>query len=169
MNLKNIYIRTLNGFKKGLLTPTLPEEILAFQRKPLIRVLRVLGGLSLLSLLGRSFLNLSGFFLYLALFFTTVFLLYHIYILNYRLKHINKIFKSKDLDVKNSPLDKYASIIAKVVFCAKGLCETAQPVGLSLGLMLGFDEVLKSGGRDAYFAPMLGSAINSVLESELSK
>lgn len=89
----------------------------------------------MLSLLGRGFLDLSGFFLYLALFFTTVFLLYHINIFNYRLKHINKNFKSKDLDVKISPLDKYAFIIAKVVFCAKNLCETAQPVGLPLGLM----------------------------------
>lgn len=36
------------------------------------------------------------------------------------------------------------------MFCIKGVCETAQPVGLSLGLMLGFDGLLKEGWLKYY-------------------
>jgi hypothetical protein len=43
--------RTLKGIKKGLFTPTLSTEMLEFQRKPIIRLIRIIGGLSLLSLL----------------------------------------------------------------------------------------------------------------------
>jgi hypothetical protein len=40
-------------------------------------------------------------------------------------------------------LDKYASILVKVLYCAKGFCDSAAPVGLGLGLMLGANLVLK--------------------------
>lgn len=153
-----------------MLTPTLPEEILAYQRNPIIRILRVVGGLSCLSLLGRGIFNLQGLLLYISIFFTIVFLIYHLYLLKHRYRHIKKMLKSEELDVRNSPLDRYASIIAKAIFCAKGVCETAQPVGLTLGLMLGFDEVLKAGGREALFAPMIGSGVNKILpQTNLTK
>jgi len=57
------------------------------------------------------------------------------------------------MDIRNSPLDKYASMLARVLFCAKGLCDTASPIGISLGLILGVDQVLKDGGRDAFLVP----------------
>lgn len=75
----------------------------------------------------------------------------------YRIKHIYKVLKSDKLDIKNSPLDRLATLAARAILCAKGLCETAQPVALSLGLMLGADEVIKAGGRPAVFAPFLAN------------
>jgi hypothetical protein len=46
-------------------------------------------------------------------------------------------------------------MLARVMFCAKGICESATPLGLGLGLMLGADQVLKDGGRLAFFCPIL--------------
>jgi hypothetical protein len=160
--------RTIKGFKKGLFTPNLSPEMLEFNRKPIIRILRVIGGISLLSLLGRSYFELGGVLLYLSYFFSLIFLIYHIYISIHKYKYIKSVLKNKELDIKNSPLDKYASMLARVVFCAKGVCDSATPIGLGLGLMLGADQVLKDGGRDAFFGPLIGSSLNKFLpKSEL--
>jgi len=34
--------------------------------------------------------------------------------------------------------------------------------GLGLGLMLGAEQVLKDGGREAFFGPLLGGGLNKV-------
>ena len=51
--LKRIYI----GAKKGILTPTLPDEIIKFQSNPLIRIIRFLGGVSFIFILGKNYIN----------------------------------------------------------------------------------------------------------------
>lgn len=165
--MKNIFMNIWIGIKKGITTPNLPQEILSFQSKPIIRILRVIGGLSCLSLLGHNYINApqQGLYLYFAVIFTIIFIIYHMYLNWFRWKHMRKVLKSKDLEIRNSPLNIYASIVSKAIFCAKGLCESAQPVGVSLGLMIGFDEILKSSGREAFFIPLLGAGLESVFAS----
>jgi len=85
--------------------------------------------------------------------FATIFTLYHIIISFYRVKHMLKILRSNELDIKNSPLDKLASMAARALFCLKNACDSAQPVGLTLGLLLGTDEILKGAKRDPIFTP----------------
>lgn len=70
---KNLFTRIKTGIKKGALTPTLPENILNFQSKPIIRIIRVIGGISCLSLLGKNLISLTGFYIYIAIFFTLIF------------------------------------------------------------------------------------------------
>lgn len=161
---KNKIIRTWHGIYKGWSAPSLPEHILVLQSKPIIRIFRVLGGISTLALLGKGFLGgfvLNGYVLYATLFVAFMFLLYNFYIGWYRIKYIYK--NIKDLEVRNSPLDRYATLIARLVFCGKGLCDFAPYVGGSLGFMLGVDQLLKESGRDAYFSPLIGSGLNRVL------
>ena len=99
---KNIFTRAWIGIKKGYTIPTLPSSILLLQQNPLIRILRVLGGVSLLSLLSRNFFtfNLNGIYLYISFFFTSLFLLYNIYIAIQRYKHMKKILKSKEVEIR---------------------------------------------------------------------
>jgi hypothetical protein len=80
-----------------------------------------------------------------------------------RISHIKKVFKDKDLEIKNSPLDRYASRLANLIFCGKFLCEAAQPLGAGIALGLGADEILKHSGREPIFAPFVGSALDKVL------
>jgi len=87
------------------------------------------------------------------MFFVFLFTIYHIIITYYRIKHIIKLIKSDKLDIKISPLDKSATLGARALLCFKGVCESAQPVGLTLGLKLGTDEILKGVKRDPIFAP----------------
>ena len=166
MNNKNIIVRLFTGFKKGFLTPTLPENILKIQSYPLIRILRFLGGVSMLFVLSRAHTNFPIYFLYIATFFMFLFFVYHIIISYYRVKHVFKLLKSDALEVKNSPLDRIATFGARLVLCLKGSCEAAQPIGVALGLALGTDEIFKSAGREPVFAPLLGKTLNAVLANK---
>lgn len=165
---KKLLNRLLLGFKKGWLTPTLPDKIIKFQSYPIIRIFRFLGGLSFITIVGKSHLNYPIYILYFSMFFVVFFAIYHIIISYYRIKHIIAILKTDKLDVKNSPLDRLATLGAKALLCFKGACETAQPVWLTLGIMLGTDEILKSANRDPIFAPFLGGVLNSVLPEKVS-
>jgi|SRR5882672_1774625 len=164
--MNNIFQRLKLGIIKGLLTPTLPDHILKIQNHPLIRILRVLGGLSFLTLLSNKYLNAPLYIIYVTFFIAFVFLIYHIVISYFRIKHIYFLLKSDKLDIKNSPLDRLATLAVKAIMCVKGTCEVAQPVGLTLGLMLGTDEVLKQSGRDPLFAPFLGNTLNQVFPNK---
>lgn len=102
----NIFIRLFSGFKKGYTTPNLPENIIAFQNYPIIRILRFLGGVSLLFILSKSYLGLPLIFLCFACFFTFLFSVYHFVVSYYRIKHMIKILKSDALNVKISNLNQ---------------------------------------------------------------
>lgn len=166
---KTIFTRLATGFKLGLNTPTLPDNIIKVQSYPIIRIIRFLGGVSILFILSKRYLNFPIIFLYIAMFFTLIFTIYHIIITFYRIKHIIEVLKSDKLDIRNSPLDRLAQLGARALLCFKGTCESAQPVGLSLGLMLGTDEILKAADREPIFAPFLGGILNTVLPEKVKK
>ena len=104
MNIKNIIVSLFTGFKKGFLIPTLPENILKIQSYPLIRILRFLGGVSMLFVLSRAHTNFPIYFLYIAIFIMFLFFIYHVIISYYRVKHVFKLLKSEATEVRNSEI-----------------------------------------------------------------
>jgi hypothetical protein len=69
------------------------------------------------------------------------------------------LIKSKDLDVRNSPLDKLATLASRLIACAKGACETAAPIGVSIGIMAGVDTMLEHKGRNPLFLPFIADIL----------
>ena len=69
MKKKTIFQRLLIGGKLGWNTPTLPENVIKFQMNPLIRILRVLGGISTILLLSNKVSSYSMYVFYLVFFF----------------------------------------------------------------------------------------------------
>ena len=172
MQNKNIYQRLYIGVKKGLLTPTLPEHILELQKKPHIRILRVLGGLSIIFILTNRLKILGTGVLYtisliISLFIMFIYLIYVAYMSYYRIKQFKKVMKSKDLDVRNSPLDKFASLAARLIWCSKNFCEVAAPIGIMYGGMAGIDELRKAKGYEPLFLPFLADLV--LPDNEVSK
>lgn len=155
--------RIWKGIKLGWNTPTLPDNILKLQMHPLIRILRVLGGISTLYLLSNKALHYSVYIFYIAFFFCLLFFIYHIIISYFRIRHICKILKSDKLDIKNSPLDHIARLSARLLLCAKGVCDQAAPVGVAMGILLGIDTSLQMSDQKPIFGPLLGSALKIVL------
>ena len=94
--LKRLFI----GFQKGLSVPSLPEHIIKLQNNVFIRILRVLGGISILLLITKK-LNYLGdgnlylISLFICLLFSIIFSIYLMYINYYRIKHIYKVLKNK--------------------------------------------------------------------------
>ena len=141
---KTISQRLLIGFKKGWSTPTLPVHIIALQKNIFIRLLRVLGGISIITLithrleiLGDGILYLIC--LYICILFSLMFNLYLFYINYHRIKYMYKVWKSDELNVRNSPLDHLASLATKLLWCSKGLCDFAIPISMVYGSMAGID------------------------------
>ena len=164
LNKKSIFSRLMIGFKKGLSVPNLPSHIIQLNNKPIIRILRVLGGLSTLLILTHRLELLGDGFLYLCALITCAVLtllfgLYHIFLTYHRITHIIKVLKSDELDVRNSPLDKLSSIAARIIMCSKGFCDTAAPVGVVIGGMASIDEIRKAKGLEPIFLPKLADWI----------
>lgn len=134
--MRSFLTRALKGLKKGYHFPTLPDHIIELTNHPLVRILRFLGGLSILLVLTHRLEILTGnyylFALVTCLFFIFIFLLYHIYITYHRFIHIYKSIKSGKLDIRNSPFDRFSTSFSKAFLCAKGLCDTVAPVGAVL-------------------------------------
>jgi len=166
MNKKNYLKRIWTGVKLGWNTPSLPENVINLQKNPLIRILRVLGGISSILILTKKSLLFPTFCIYIFLFLTFIFFIYHIYISYKRIIHIYKTIKSGKLDVKNSPIDKIASLAGKFILCIKGSCENLPHLGIGLGIGAGLDQILENSGREPVFMPFLGDMLNKVIGNE---
>ena len=93
------------GLKKGWETDTLPDHLMKLYTNPLIRIFRVLGGMSIIALLTGKLYYLPPFVLYAVFGFAVVYALFMVYLTYHRIKHIIYILKSDKLEVRNSPLD----------------------------------------------------------------
>jgi hypothetical protein len=106
--MKNLIKRFFTGFQKAYSTPTLPEHIKKFTMDPQIRIMRFLGGLSVVMILSKSHLNYPFYFWGLpdagclayifSFFFALMFWTYHLYLLYYRTIHFITILKSDKLE-----------------------------------------------------------------------
>lgn len=167
MDQKPILEQLKIGIIKGWNTPTLSEDFIKWLNEPQIRIFRVLGGVSYLIMLGGITHITVPFPIYLCcLFISFTFLIFHFYISYNRIKHIRYLWKNGYLDVRNSPFQRLASLSLRVLSCIKGVCDQAQPIGLTLGIMLGLDEALKHGDKEPIFGPFLGSGVQALFPSE---
>lgn len=56
-----------------------------------------------------------------------------------------------------------ARLSSRLILCAKGICDQAQPVGVAMGIMLGVDTALEKADQKVIFGPLIGSALKTVL------
>jgi len=70
-----------------------------------------------------------------------------------------KVLKNDKLDVKNSPVDKLASVTGKLLYCWKYGCQ-AGSAGLGLvGTSFLIDSMLEAGNQEKVFTPLIGKGI----------
>lgn len=97
----NLLQRIKKGIRKGWNTPTLPHKILQLESNPIIRLLRIIGGISIGILISRRYILLPSPYLYICMFFSSILAIYLIVLFFYRLIHIFKSIKDQDLDIRN--------------------------------------------------------------------
>lgn len=66
-----------------------------------------------------------------------------------------KVLKSDQLNIRNSPLHRVASLCSKLIFCAKGVRGAIAPIGVTLEIMEGICGIRQSKGLDPVFYPFL--------------
>ena len=67
IKINRIFFKLWKGFKVGWNTPILPENVIKFQLHPIIRIFRVLGGISTLYLLSNKALYYPLYIIYITL------------------------------------------------------------------------------------------------------
>ena len=156
---KTILQRIWLGIKVGWNTPMLPEKVTTFNNHPLIRIFRVIGGISVITVLLKKHLLLWWLFQYLVLFIALLHISYFTIISIMKVFYgIYKLWKG-DLNIRNSPLDRLASLGGNLLYCWKVGCYVASS-GLSVaGASVVIDTVLEAGGQEKVFTPLLGKGV----------
>ena len=155
--------RFIYGVKQGFKLSLLPEPVNKFHNHPLTRIFRVLGGISFILLISKVYISISSSLL-LIIFPLAVLQLTYILIISV-IKFIYYIYllKTGKLVVKNSPIDRLATIGLNLVACVKGTCQYGIYGGAALGLGLSIDEILMNNGREPIFRNSLGNKLDNVL------
>ena len=152
------------GFKKAYSISLLPLKVELFHSHYLTRIFRVLGGLSIgLVLTGKYELfpktaHIVIFILSLmhAIFIIIIFCIKAIY-------GLYIIIKRPDIfEVRNSPLNNFASHLARVLVCAKYACQGMAGGTGVLAAAITYDTILEASGRDKVFVPFIAKLFNDV-------
>jgi hypothetical protein len=140
---KNTFFKNIRDLKLGIIkvykTPSLPPHVLNFNHNIFVRIFRVIGGICLLLTLSKKVFEFNEYIIYLVIFINTLFLIYQFVLLIYRIINIYRILKSDQLDIRNSPLNNFATIFTKGLLCFKGICEGGIFTGTILGTGIAYD------------------------------
>ena len=124
-----------------------------------MRIFRVIGGLSVITVLLKKHLLLLLPLQYLILLIAFIHISYFVIINLLKVFYgIYKVWKG-DLNVRNSPLDRFASLGSNLLYCWKVGCYLASS-GVSLaGASVVADTILEAGGQEKIFTPLLGKGV----------
>lgn len=163
------------GLKKGYNLDVLPSKVRLFLNLPIIRIFRVIGGLSVLFfLLNKNGIisynlpyNLNIVIMILALIQLIQIIAISIIKLIYGL---NKLIRHREeLEVRNSPLNRLATATVNLVYCFKLGCQVGSTgVGL-LGASVLIDGALVSAGQEKIFEPVLNRGVNAIIGNKSAK
>jgi hypothetical protein len=157
------------GVKRGIQVETLPLNVREFIKIPIIRILRVIGGASVLFSLCHRYellsfetsqyqplLNIIYFFAFAQFAMITVISFIKVVF------GIKTLLNKKELEVRNSPLNRLATFAANVAYCWKVGCQLGTSgVGL-MGLSVLVDGILFNAGHEKIFEPYINNVVNKL-------
>jgi len=151
---KTLWQRFIIGLKVGWNAPLLPERVANLHNHPFIRIFRVIGGISIITVLSKKHLLLFWPFKFIVLFLALLHFIYIFSISIIKLWYGFKVLRSDKLDVKNSPFDHFATVTGKLLYCWKSGCQ-AGSAGLGLvGTSFMIDSMLETGNHKV-FTPLI--------------
>lgn len=163
MTNKNIYQRSKIAFKHAWNTPMLPPKVILFNDHPIIRILRVIGGLSVVTVLLKKHLIFIFPLNYIILFLSVLQMIYIVIISIIKIIYSIKQLKNNKLEIRNSPLDRYATVLSKMLYCWKVGCTVGQfGIGF-VGTSVLADTVLEAGGHNKIFSPLISKHISMLI------
>lgn len=164
--INSIYINSIFlGIKKGYEVDTLPANYRKFLNLYVVRIMRFICGLCLMLVLTKYYLNLPKIFhnwiLVLGV-IQSIFIIFTIFTkIIYGLYTL--IYQKKKLEVRNSPINLFASRIGRAVYCFKVGCAITGGTAATIAAGVSFDTVLEQSGRPKIFVPLMAKVLNTTL------
>jgi hypothetical protein len=152
------------GFIRAYNIPTLPAKVELIYSHIFVRILRFIGGLSFLLVVTKIHLILPAFLhLFLSIIASlqiTQIIIILIIKIFYGLYTI--IYKKEKFEIRNSPLNRYASLISQALYCIKVGCAVTGAGASFIAGGAAYDSVLEESGRNPVFVPFMAKTYNSV-------
>lgn len=164
VNIKLAYLKTTE-------IPTLPPLISKFYSHISIRIFRVIGGVCFI-LVASGYIHLLSNSLHLLitvtgamqvtliLIVTSVRILYSIYRI---------ICFPKDFEIRNSPLNIWATYLGRIIYCAKAGCSVTGGGATIIAAGVSYDAVLDEAGESKRFVPLLAEGYKAIFGVNLPK
>jgi hypothetical protein len=174
--MKNIYL----GIKHALNVPSLPKKVSDFYNHIYTRIFRFIGGISILLLLTKAFehIQLQNYFsesiceiINLTIIITaTFFIIFTIIINSIKIVYTIYLFikKPDTFEVRNSPLNIFATQIAKILTCMKIGCLATGSTAAVVAGGITFDTIIEKTGRAPIFIPLMAEGLNLILGKPVS-
>ena len=153
--MKNILKKIITIARDEWTKQLLPDHIVKLEKNIYIKIFKVIGGISMGLVVSHIAINFETIVFYTLCCFSFLYISYRLMIVYYNLKSLFCSIIKGEWIVRNSPLDKLATLAGKLIFCIKGSCDTAAPIGVSLGTMAGHDTMLEHKGKNVIFLPFL--------------
>jgi hypothetical protein len=151
------------GAQRAYIIPTLPLSVENFNNHIFVRILRVLGGISFFIFMlgtrpdfGLQIHNYFKFFVSILASFHITYVII-IFIIRIIYSMYTLISQREKFEVRNSPLNKYASIISNALYCLKFGCAATGAGASFIAGGMAYDSVLVQAGRPHRFLPFLGT------------
>jgi len=169
--IKNIIL----GIKQAWNIPSLPLNIGNFYSHIFTRIFRFIGGLTVLITITKGYdhIQLHNYFnellcniiIFSTYLFASIFIVFTIIINLIRISYtIYIIFKKPEVfEVRNSPLNLFATQVAKILSCIKIGCIATGSTAAVIAGGVSFDTLIEKSGRSPIFVPMMAEGLNLIL------
>ncbi len=152
------------GFMRAYNIPTLPAKVELIYSHIFVRILRFIGGLACVLVLTKTYLMLPAFLhLFLPILASIqITQIIIILIIKFFFGLYTLIYTKEKFEVRNSPLNRYASIISQALYCIKIGCTVTGAGASFIAGGAAYDSVLEQSGRNPIFVPFIAKTYTSV-------
>ena len=143
------------GIKEGMALDVLPLNIKNFEQKLKVKVFKMIGAASvafIVSGIGKEF---NSIIFYLAIVISFLYIFYQISISYFVIKQLKHIIVTRKYQVRNSPVDVWATLLKGTIVSLKSLGKFTIGTGMSFALAHELDVILEKEGKNPFFIPTL--------------
>jgi hypothetical protein len=87
-----------------------------------------------------------------------------IFIIKFCYSFYTLIFRREKFEIRNSPLNRFASVLSQALYCIKFGCAVGGTGASFIAGGLAYDALLQESGREKKFLPFLANVCNGSLE-----
>lgn len=168
-NNKTIFQRFKSSIKSGWEMPILPDHIIELDKNIYIRMLKIIGPLTIFISISGISLKLNNIIFYINFMISLLYICYKYIIAFYAVKQWFHYLRTGKFIVRKSPLDMFSTMIRGSLYGLKSVGKVSIGTGMTYALCHELDDILEKDGKAPYFLPKIRSTIQQVgLENSIN-